>query len=165
MIGVKIKNKIKELLGICVDELEETQGLNSGIKEEQKSVGFSFLGCTFNEWLAISLIASTFLLYSISYYRIQRVYEKVEHEYQLKEEYVVSSSPLAIYTIQAGDEVAIDVGGGYTLTETVQEVGANELILVNEAGETQTFFKHMIKGKVVKNPMSILFHFLIKLIN
>ena len=47
MIGVKIKNKIKELLGICVDELEETQGLNSGIKEEQKSVGFSFLGCTF----------------------------------------------------------------------------------------------------------------------
>ena len=161
MIGVKIKNKIKELLGICVDELEETQDL----KNDRKNIGFSFLGCTFNELLAISLIASTFLLYSISYYRIQRVYEKVEHEYQLKEEYVVSSSPLAIYTIQAGDEVAIDVGGGYTLTETVQEVGANELILVNEAGETQTFSNHMIKGKVVKNPVSILFHFVVKLIN
>ena len=162
---MKIKNKIKELLGICVDELEETQELNSGIEKEQKNVDFILLGCTFNEWLAISLIASTFVLYSISYYHIQRVYEQVDHEYQLKEEYVVSSSPLAIHTIQAGDEVAIDVGSGYTLTEAVQEVGANELILVNEAGETQTFFKHMIKGKVVKNPMSILFHFLIKLIN
>ena len=158
---MKIKNKIKELLGICVDELEETQEL----KNDRKNIGFSFLGCTFNEWLAISLVASSFVLYSISYYHIQRVYEQVNHEYQFKEEYVVSSSPLAIYTIQAGDEVAIDVGGGYTLMETIQEVRANELILVNEAGETQTFDKHMIKGKVVKNPVSILFHFVIKLIN
>ena len=70
---------------------------------------------------------------------------------------MVSISPLAIYTIQAGDEVAIDVGSGYTLTEAVQEVRSNELILVNEAGDTLTISNDMIKGKVVKNPVSYYF--------
>lgn len=154
-----VKDRIKVWLGICLDD-EETQELKS--KQEKK--GFSFLGCTFNELLAISLIASSFLLYSLSYYHIQRIYEKVEDDYQLLEEYVVSSSPLARHMIQVGDEVAVDMGNGYTLTETVQETTKHTLTLVNEAGETKQVSKNMVIGKVVKNPVSLCFHLFTKLI-
>lgn len=155
-----VKDRIKVWLGICLDEEEETQELKS--KQEKK--GFSFLGCTFNELLAISLVSSSFLLYSLSYYHIQRVYERVEDDYQLLEEYVVSSSPFALHLINAGDEVAVDMGNGYTLTETVQEVTANTITLVNEAGATKTVDRSDVKGKVVKNPSSLFFHVVIKLI-
>ena len=153
-----VKDRIKVWLGICLDD-EEVE-----VVREVEEKGFRFLGYTFNELLAISLIASSFVLYSLSYYHVQRVYEKVEDDYQLLEEYVVSSSPFAIHLINAGDEVAVDMGNGYTLTETVQEVTANTITLVNEAGATKTVDKQMVKGKVVKNPSSLFFHVIIKLI-
>ena len=144
-----IKQRIKDWCGFVDDEAGEIEiDEKTSLKENIMVfvVAFILVACLFGFWF--------------KYYQFNTIYDMVDDELVVIDEYVVSNSPFALKSIKAGDKVKVYFENGYELTEKVKEVLPDGVILTNADGETKFFSNYQIEGKVVNNLTSGLFSLL-----
>ena len=145
-----IKQRIKDWCGFVDDdeagevEIDKKASLKENIMVFV--VAFILVACLFGFWF--------------KYYQFNTIYDMVDDELVVIDEYVVSNSPFALKSIKAGDKVKVYFENGYELTEKVKEVLPDGVILTNADGETKFFSNYQIQGKVVNNLTSGLFSLL-----
>lgn len=150
------KERIKFVLGI--EELEAGQEEEVVVKTSSLKENLLMIaGC---------FILSLFIVrFSINYYQLHSIYQVKDNGYKLANQYVVSSSPYALCSIEAGDKVVIALTEDYNLTAEVVSTFTNGFLSTNQQGLPEYYEYEDVTGKVVSNPISWVFSCSAKFLN